>query len=381
MGQDTLAPSFFRYFATLEDPRIERCQRHKLGDILFLAVAAMVSGANDFVAMETFGHAKRGWLEKYLELPNGIPSHDTIGRIFAALDGEQFIACFLAWVKSIHEVTNGEIIAVDGKTARASLDRAKGKNALHVVSAWASANRVVLGEVMVDAKSNEITAIPKLLAMLELSGAIVTIDAIGCQKEIAAKVRERGADYVLTVKANQEHLEEDIQNYFEELDDGIRQPRQHSENKKKSKGHGRKETRWCDAVAVPTSLRNQDEWKDLRSICRVTRLWEEKGQEKIEVRYFISSLAPEAKVLSQAILAHWGVENGLHWVLDMYFDEDRSRARTDNAAANLAVLRRWMLTLLRQDKTLKAGIEKKRLQAGWNDKIREGILEGILGLS
>jgi predicted transposase YbfD/YdcC len=239
----------------------------------------------------------------------------------------------------------------------------------------------VLGEVMVDAKSNKITAIPRLLQMLELRGAIVTIDAMGCQKEIAAKVREREADYVLTVKANQEHLEEDIRTYFEELDDGQSRPRQHSENKKKSKGHGRVETRWCDAVPVPVSLRNQEEWKDLKSICRVTRLWQEKGQERIEVRYFISSLAPDAKVLAKAILGHWGVENGLHWVLDMYFDEDRSRARTDNAAANLAVLRRWMVTLLRQDKTLKAGIEKKRLQAGWNDKIREGILEGMLGLS
>ena len=377
MVQSSPAPSFFRYFETLEDPRIERCRRHKLGDILFLAVAAMVSGANDFVAMETFGHAKRAWLEKYLELPNGIPSHDTIGRVFAALDGEQFIGCFLAWVKTIHQVTDGEIIAVDGKTARASLDRPSGKNALHVVNAWASANRVVLGEVMVDAKSNEITAIPRLLQMLELRGAIVTIDAMGCQKEIAAKVRERGADYVLTVKANQEHLEEDIRTYFLELDDGNKRPRHKSESTKKSKGHGRVETRWCDAVEVPKTLRNQQEWKDLRSICRVTRLWEEKGQERIEVRYFISSLPPDAKVLAKAILGHWGVENGLHWVLDMYFAEDRSRARTDNAAANLAVLRRWMVTLLRQDKTLKSSMEKKRLQAGWNEK----LLEGILGLS
>jgi predicted transposase YbfD/YdcC len=377
MGQTHHAPSFFRHFETLEDPRIQRCQRHKLGDILFLAVAAMVGGANDFVAMEKFGHAKRAWLEKYLELPNGIPSHDTIGRVFAALDGAQFIDCFLAWVKTIHEVTAGEIIAVDGKTVRASLDRARGKNPLHVVNAWASANRMVLGEVMVDAKSNEITAIPKLLQVLELRGAIVTIDAMGCQKEIAAKVREREADYVLTVKANQEHLEEDIRTYFEELDDGQRRPRQHSEDKKKSKGHGRVETRWCDAVAVPASLRNQQEWKDLRSICRVTRLWEEKGQEHIEVRYFISSLAPDAKVLAKAILGHWGVENGLHWVLDMYFAEDRSRARTDNAAANLAVLRRWIITLLRQDKTLKSSMEKKRLEAGWNEK----LLEGVLGLS
>jgi predicted transposase YbfD/YdcC len=378
MGLDskTVAP-FFSHLETLEDPRIERCQRHPLCDILFLAVCAMSAGANDFVAMQKFGYAKRDWLKKYLELPNGIPSHDTIGRIFSLLDGEQFIRCFLNWVQTIHQVTAGEIIAVDGKTARASLDRAKGRNPLHVVSAWATANRVVLGEVMVDEKSNEITAIPKLLQLLELRGAIVTIDALGCQKEIAAKVRERGADYVLAVKGNQEHLEEDVVAYFAALDEGGKRPRRRSRATQESKGHGRVETRWCDAVPVPTTLRHRDEWKDLRSICRVTRAWAERGEEKSEVRYFISSLRADATVLAKAILGHWGIENGLHWVLDMYFGEDRSRARTDESAANLAVLRRWIVTLLRQDKTLKDGIEKKRLQAGWN----EAILEQILGLS
>jgi predicted transposase YbfD/YdcC len=369
--------SFFHHFEALEDPRIDRCKRHQLGDILFLAVCAMISGANDFVAMEKFGHAKRAWLEKFLELPNGIPSHDTIGRVFALVDAEHFIQCFLDWVQTIHEVTAGQIIGLDGKTVRASLDRAKGKNPLHVVSAWASENRVVLGEVMVDEKSNEITAIPKLLEMLELQGALVTIDAMGCQKEIAAKVRERGADYVLTVKGNQEHLEEDIMTYFTALDEGTKHNRRRSRTTLHTQGHGRVETRWYDAVPVPRTLRHRDEWKDLRSICRVTRAWTERGEEKSEVRYFISSLAADTKVLSKAILGHWGIENGLHWVLDMYFAEDRSRARTEHAAANLAVLRRWIVTLLRQDKTLKDGIEKKRLQAGWN----ETILERILGLS
>jgi predicted transposase YbfD/YdcC len=371
------AASFFHHFDTLEDPRLERCQRHKLGDILFLAVCAMLSGANDFVAMQKFGSVKRAWLDKFLELPNGIPSHDTIGRVFSLLDAERFIQCFVSWVQSIHEVTDGEVIAVDGKTVRASLDRARGKNPLHVVSAWASTNRVVLGEVMVDEKSNEITAIPKLLEMLELHGAIVTIDAMGCQKDIAAKVRERGADFVLTVKGNQERLEEDIMAYFAGLDEGSQRNRQETHSMQESKGHGRVETRWCDAVPAPKTWRHREEWKDLRSICRVTRVWTEKGEEKSEVRYFISSLVADAKVLAKAILGHWGVENGLHWVLDMYFAEDRSRARTEHAAANLAVLRRWVITLLRQDKTIKGGIEKKRLQAGWS----ETILERILGLS
>jgi predicted transposase YbfD/YdcC len=373
MGHGSTTPASFRpYFDTLEDPRLQRCQRHNLGDILFLAVCAMLGGANDFVAMEKFGHAKRTWLEKFLELPHGIPSHDTIGRVFALLDAERFIQCFVNWVQTIHEVTAGQLVSLDGKTARASLDRAKGKNPLHVVSAWASENRVALGEVMVDEKSNEITAIPKLLSMLELHGAIVTIDAMGCQKEIATNVRERGADYVLAVKGNQEHLEEDIVNYFAALDEGSKRNRQQSHSTQQTRGHGRVETRWCDAVPVPKTLRHRDDWKDLRSICRVTRVWTERGEEKSEVRYFISSLPADAPVLAKAIRGHWGIENGLHWVLDMYFAEDKSRARTEHAAANLAVLRRWVLTVLRQDKTLKDGIEKKRLQAGgtrqsWNE--------------
>jgi predicted transposase YbfD/YdcC len=369
--------SFFHHFDSLEDPRIDRCKLHKLSDILFLTVCAMISGANDFVAVQKFGHAKRAWLDKFLELPNGIPSHDTIGRVFSLMNAERFIECFIAWVQTIHEVTPGQFVGLDGKTVRASLDRASGQNPLHVVSAWASENRVVLGEVMVDQKSNEITAIPKLLAMLQLQGAIVTIDAMGCQKDIAAKVREREADYVLAVKGNQEHLEEDIVNYFAALDEGSKRPRQRTHSRQRSKGHGRVETRWCDAVPVPETLRNQEEWKDLQSICRVTRCWKEGDQDKSDVRYFISSLAADAKLLAKAILGHWGVENGLHWVLDMYFAEDRSRARTEEAAANLAVLRRWVITLLRQDTSIKGGIEKKRLQAGWN----ETLLEGILGLS
>jgi predicted transposase YbfD/YdcC len=369
--------SFFDHFDTLEDPRIERCRLHPLRDVVFIAVCALISSANDFVAMEKFGNTRRAWLEKFLELPNGIPSHDTFGRVFAALDAEHFIRCFLSWVESIHEITAGQVVSIDGKTARASLDRAKGKHPLHVVSAWASANRLVLGQVMVDEKSNEITAIPRLLEMLELGGAIVTIDAMGCQKEIAAKVRERGADYVLTVKGNQEHLEEDVIGYFAAPDEGGRRGRRSSRHDTADHGHGRQESRYYEAVPAPKGLRNRAAWADLRSICRATRVWREKGEEKSEVRYFISSLPADAQVLGEAIRSHWGVENGLHWVLDMVFAEDRSRARTDHAAANLAVLRRWLVSLLRRDRTITGGIEKKRLQAAWDEK----ILEGILGLS
>ena len=365
-------------FATLTDPRVNRTKRHDLLDILFIALCAVVSGANDCVAMAKFGTSKRAWLEKYLDLPNGTPSHDTFTRVFAAVDGQAFVACFLDWVAALQESTDGQLVAIDGKTARATLDRAKGQNPLHVVSAWATANHLLLGQEVVDTKSNEITAIPKLLEVLELTGAIVTIDAMGCQKEIAAKIRDKGADYVLAVKGNQEHLEEDIIAAFEAVDDGQGSAtvRTHTTY---DKGHGRQETRRTQTMAVPEALRNPEAWRDLKSIARCTRTYQEGGVEKSEVRYFISSLSPQAKKLAVAIRGHWGIENGLHWVLDMYFAEDRNRARTGNAAANLALLRRWVVSLLRRDESSTGGIEKKRLQAGWNDEIREAILGLLMG--
>ena len=368
--------AFFDHFDILDDPRVERCRLHPLRNLVFIAVCALLSGGNDFVAMAKFGAARRHWLEKYLDLSHGIPSHDTFGRVFAAVDAEQFIACFLGWVECLHQVTAGQLVSIDGKTARATLDRAKGQDPLHVVSAWAGANRLVLGQVVTDQKSNEITAIPKLLELLELHGAIVTIDAMGCQKTIAAKIRERGADYVLTVKGNQGHLHDDICNYFAALDEGRRRDKTRSRLHTQQDSHGRYDLRWYDVVAVPEALRDRAAWPDLQSICRATHAWRERGADRSEVRYFISSLAPNAGVLGQAIRGHWGIENGLHWVLDMSFGEDRSRARTAHAAANLAVLRRWLVTLLRQDKTLQGSIEKKRLQAAWDVK----NLEMLLGL-
>ena len=370
---ESLVPTLLAPFATLEDPRIERTKRYPLLDILFIALCAVVSGANDCVAMEKFGRSKRVWLEKYLSLPHGSPCHDTFTRVFAALDGSAFVACFLKWVEALQESTDGQLVAIDGKTAWATLDRAKGKNPLHIVSAWVAENRLFLGQEVVDEKSNEITAIPKLLAVLELTGAIVTIDAMGCQKEIAAKIREKKADYVLAVKGNQEHLEEDVIAAFAAVDDGQSSPtlRKHTEH---AKGHGRVETRWTQVMAVPATLRNLEDWKDIASIARCTRSYTEKGVEKSEVRYFISSLPAEVKKIARAIRGHWGIENGLHWVLDMYFAEDRNRARTGHAAANLGLLRRWVLSLLQRNESISGGIEKKRLQAAWNDGIREKLL-------
>jgi predicted transposase YbfD/YdcC len=336
-------------------------------------------GANDFVGMEKFGKSKRVWFQKYLDLSNGIPSHDTFGRVIQAVKPEQFVQCFLSWVRAFESTAVGRQVAIDGKTVRASLDRPAGQNPLHVVSAWAREAGLVLGQVAVDEKSNEITAIPKLLELLELSGAVVTIDAMGCQREIAAKIRECGADYVLAVKGNQEHLEEDIVTHFANLDEaaerGVRSGARTVSTTKEDR-HGRKEQRRCEATQAPAAMRDRGAWKDLRSICRVTRLYQERGEDKSEVRYFISSLSAEAKRLGEVVRGHWSVENGLHWVLDMAFAEDRSRARKDNAQENLALLRRWTLSLLRQDKTMSGSIEKKRLMAGWNTE----NLEKLLGL-
>lgn len=373
------SPSFLAPFAPLKDPRINRTKRHQLLDIIFIALCAVVSGANDCVAMDKFAKTKRAWLEKFLDLPNGTPSHDTFTRVLAVLDGQSFVECFLTWVTALDITTAGKVVAIDGKTARATLDKAKGKNPLHVVSAWVSENHLLLGQEVVDDKSNEITAIPKLLEVLELTGAIVTLDAMGCQKEIAAKIRDKGADYVLAVKGNQEHLEEDIIGAFAAVDEGQGTAKVHTHTKH-DKGHGRVEIRWTQTMAVPETLRHQDEWKDLASIARCTRSYQEGGVEKSEVRYFISSLKPKAKQMAGAIRSHWGVENGLHWVLDMYFAEDRNRARTGNAPGNLALLRRWVISLLRQDETTTGGIEKKRLQAAWSDELREAILGLLLGI-
>ena len=371
--------SFVEHFAPLQDPRVERTKFHPLINIVFIAVCAMLCGANDIVGMAKFGKSKKAWLEKFLDLANGIPSHDTFGRVIQALVPQQFIDCFLNWVQAFADTSVGRHICIDGKTARASLDRAAGQKPLHVVSAWAREAGLVLGQVAVDEKSNEITAIPKLLAMLELSGALVTIDAMGCQKEIARQIREQGGDYVLAVKGNQEHLQEDVIAHFATLDEMADQGQETSPpaaHETQDKGHGRHEQRRCEAVPVPESLRGQEQWQDMKSICRVTRIYTDKGNNQSEVRYFISSLPAQAARLAQAVRGHWGVENSLHWVLDMTFAEDRSRARKDHAQENLALLRRWALSLLKQDQTLKASLEKKRLMAGWNTD----ILEQLLGL-
>jgi predicted transposase YbfD/YdcC len=370
--------SFFAHFDALRDPRVDRTKRHLLRDIVFIAVCALLRGANDFVGMEKFGKAKHDWLKKYLELPNGIPSHDTFGRVMQALSPQAFVDCFRSWVSNFHEQKKGDHICIDGKTARAAHDRAVEQNPLHVVSAWATDQGLLLGQVAVQDKSNEITAIPKLLAMLELAGALVTIDAMGCQREIAATIHDQGGDYLLAVKGNQEHLEEDIIAEFAAADERREQgqagtlPTVHESA---DADHGRTEQRRCEALPAPKTMRHRDRWAGLQSLCRVTRAYTEKGVEKSEVRYFISTLPAKARRLAVGVRGHWGIENGLHWVLDMVFAEDRSRARVGHAQENLALLRRWALSVQLQNKAVTGSMEKKRLQTGWNDKNLEKLLD------
>lgn len=358
-------------FAGLEDPRIERKKLHKLLDIIVIAICGVICGADDWANIEMFGLKKISWLKQFLELPNGVPSHDTFGRVFGRLKAEEFQRCFYEWVKAVQEVTKGQVIALDGKQLRASMDSYAGKGAIYMVNAWANENQMVIGQRKVDDKSNEITAIPELLRMLEISGCIITIDAMGCQTEIAAQIVDQGGDYVLAVKDNQQYLHEDLARLFEWFLQA-RDPACDTDDycKTVEKDHGRIEIRQCwalDTALFGDRIRNLTAWKQIRSLVLVTserRIGEETS---IQSRYFISSLQPHAKKLLFAVRSHWSIENSLHWQLDIVFDEDHSRIRKDNSPQNFAVIRQLALNLLKKEKTAKGGLQSKRLQAAWDD--------------
>jgi len=367
------------HFARLEDPRIERTKLHELLDIIVIALCAIICGADDWVEVELFGHAKLAWLRTFLALPNGIPSHDTFGRVFARLNAEQFQQCFLAWIQAVSELTRGQVIAIDGKVLRGSCDRLLGKAGIDMVSAWATANHLVLGQVKVDDKSNEITAIPKLLQVLEIAGCIVTIDALGCQTEIAQAIVARKADYVLAVKENQGHLYEDIQSLFDAAQEVHFKDVPHAFDQTTDKDHGRLELRQCwtlSEASLVDYVRNRAGWPNLRTIVKVVAERQANGETTHETRYFISSLDGDARRILHAVRGHWAIENALHWVLDIAFDEDHHRLRKDNGPANFAVLRHIALNLLKQDKTVKAGIKAKRLKAGWDEPYLLKVLVG-----
>ena len=360
----------------VDDPRAERSRKHNLLDIIAIALCAVICGADSWVEVEDYGTTKVDWLKRFLELANGVPSHDTFGRVFAALDPEQFGGCFTAWVEDVAGRLGLKRVAIDGKTLRGAHDRGKGKAALHLVSAWATEAHLMLGQEAVADKSHEITALPRLLELLDLEGALVTIDALGCQTEIAEQLRAQGADYVLAVKENQPRLYEDIDRLAEEVladDEGVKSCLE------ECRGHGRQEARACWVLHDLDGIRDRDRWEDLRSVIIVVSGRVVDGAATYERRYYISSRKAGAKTVLGAIRGHWGIENSLHWVLDVGFGEDRSRVRTDHGPENLALLRRWAVSLLMQAESGRGSIRRKRLTAGWDNDFLEKVLLDFTG--
>jgi predicted transposase YbfD/YdcC len=362
--------SLTAHFSALEDPRVERTRWHELPEILVIAICGVICGADGWVGLEEFGEAKIEWLSTILELPHGIPSHDTFGRVFARLDPDQFQRCFLSWVQAVCEVTEGEVVAVDGKTLRRSKDGTLGKDAIHMVSAWASENRLTLAQRKVDDKSNEITAIPALLEVLELNGCIVTTDALGCQTEIASTAIEGEGDYVLPVKNNQKTLRQDIESLFDYAHEEGFENVEHDFHRTVDGGHGRIEIRRTWVISDPEFidwLDPDDRWEGLKSIGMVEGERRVDGKTEQETRYYISSLPGDAEELGHAVRSHWEIENCVHWILDIAFREDDSRVRKGHGAENLAILRRLALNLLRQETTATCGTKNKRLKAAWDE--------------
>lgn len=357
-------------FNELIDPRRKtHSSRHLMIDILMLTIIAVICGAESWVAVERFGCSKQEWLKGFLELPNGIPSHDIIGDFFSRLNPPSLQECFLKWVNQLFDFSGGEIIAVDGKTLRHSYDTASNRPAIHMVSAWACRNNLVLGQFKTDEKSNEITAIPELLKLLDLQGNIVTIDAMGCQKKIAKQIIEQGGDYIFNLKDNQPTLHEDVRLFIESYVDGKRLGKTVFDTHEVIDGeHGRIETRRYWVTEEIGWLEQIKDWCGLKSIGMVEYESVEKATGKVDVerRYFISSLKANAKPFAEAVRMHWRIENGLHWCLDVGFNEDACRVRKDYAPENFAVVRHIALNLLKNEKTAKVGIKNKRLMAGWD---------------
>ena len=348
-------------FSQIDDPRSDINKLHKLEDILLIGIISVICAADTWKNMETYAKAKEEFLRSFLDLPNGIPSDDTFNRVFSSIDSEQFETCFVDWVGRLANLTDGEVIPIDGKTIRGAKSNGK-KSPFHMVSAWATNNNLVLGQVKVSEKSNEITAIPKLLELISVKGCTVTIDAMGCQQEIARKIIEQEANYILAVKENQKQLHQDIIDEFrfgkniqidltEDLD------------------HGRIETRKCSVITNFKFIENTQEWTGLRSIIKIESIREFKNSDKpteTATRYYISSLLTKAKELQRAIRLHWGIENKLHWVLDVAFSEDASRKRAGNASQNFSILSKIALNLLKNETSEKQGIKGKRLKAAYD---------------
>ncbi len=387
-----LSENFSRHFTSLNDPRKDtHNKRHKLGDILVLVILAVICGADDWVSVEEFGKEKKDFLKTFLELPYGIPSHDTIGNLFSRLSIEELSRCFLSWINSLIQIKNGDIIPIDGKTLRRSHDKNNSKAAIHMVSAWSTKNQVVLGQYKVDEKSNEITAIPELLKMLDIAGCTVTIDAMGCQTKIASQIKKQGGDYLLSLKENQGNLYNAVVNSFAEKTITTNMPEIEQqnislktnviipENAKKitttNKAHGRIEERKCTVLSAMHLPEFKLKWDGLESIIMIESTRTVNNQTSLEKRYYISSHLPNAEILEPTVRKHWGVENQLHWCLDVSFREDDCRVRKGNAAGNFAIVRHIALNALKNEKTSKVGLKNKRHKAGWSDNYLSRIVE------
>ncbi len=360
--------SLKEHFAGLPDPRAQHSIEHLLIDIVLITICAVICGAESWVEIENYGIAKQQWLETFLELPNGIPSHDTLERVFARLRPESVQQSFLNWVQAVFEVSGGQLIALDGKTLRSSYERGSKQGMIHMVSAWATQNRIVLGQRQVNEKSNEITAILELLEVLDLAGAVVSIDAMGCQRAIAHQIVQQQGDYVLALKGNQGNLHEDVVQLFNQAQQQQFREIEHDFYQTQEQGHGRVETRRYWVMGQTEYLIGAENWAKLTTIGAVECQRQIGETITSETRYYLLSLPLDAQQFAQAVRGHWGIENQLHWVLDVAFAEDQSRSTSGYSGENLAVIRHLALNLLTQDKSAKGGIRAKRLKAGWDDR-------------
>jgi predicted transposase YbfD/YdcC len=352
----------FGYFSDLTDPRVERTREHHLEDILFISIASVIFGAESCYDMAEFGKAKAEWLKTFLSLPGGIPSHDTFNRVFSALDPAELEKRFVGWTQAVAKLSEGEEVAIDGKSMRGTREPSN-KSIVHMVSAWAQENHISPGQVKVDEKSNEITAIPRLLELLVLKGCIVTIDAMGCQKEIASKIIEKEAHSILALKGNKGNL-------LEQAEDSFRFLPPASSDEQLDAGHGRVETRLCQVISELSLIEQSGEWAGLKCLVKVesVRYFKSTGKEEEDTRLYITSLEPDAQSINNAVRFHLSIENSLHWVLDVAFNEDNSRKRSGFAAQNYSMLNRIALNLLKNEKTTKVGVRGKRLNAGWDNQ-------------
>jgi len=366
-----------KHFSTVEDTRLQYLVEHNLLEMVILSICAVICGADSWVEVADWARARIDWLKQYLELENGIPSHDTFSRVFLRIDPEQYQASFMSWIQAVFTATKGQVVAVDGKQLRGSKSKRLGRKAICMVSAWAVKNRIVLGQRKTEEKSNEIKAIPELLNLLEISGCIVTIDAAGCQKENARIIVDQGGNYLLAVKQNQGKLLDDIRFLFRCAHDSDFKGIDSDFTRSVSKGHGRIEIRECWAIDDEQELgfiRDRQAWSKLTTIVMIRSVRRVGEAESTKERYYISSLNCDAQRILEVKRSHWAIENGLHWLLDVVFDEDRHQLK-GNGAANMAVVRHMALNLLKQEETAKSGIKRKRLKAAWSTAYLERVLQ------